>query len=122
MDLCNTASTHANPESLHTRPHLSPACLRAALALSFKPEIYVTLNRVEKYLRIGHFSLHFLLSEEQGARGELAGGDIVILVKRKHVLNMSVEKNYKVTVAHLFLLAEMLGHYFSLSGGKAAER
>lgn len=52
----------------------------------------------------------------------MAGGDIVILVKRKHVLNMSVEKNCKVTVAHLFLLAEMLGHYFSLSGGKAAER
>lgn len=65
--------------------------------------------------------MHFLLLGEQGARGELAGGD-VILVKIKHVPNMNVEKNCKVTGAYFFLLAEMLEHYFSRSGGKAAER
>jgi len=51
----------------------------------------------------------------------LAGGDDVILVKTKHVPNINVENNYKVTGAYLFLLAETPEHYFSLSGGKAAE-
>lgn len=52
----------------------------------------------------------------------MVGGDVVIVVKIKHVPNKNVEKTYKVTGAYFFLLAEMLEHYFSLSGGKAEER